>query len=105
MWYVLDGRYGEKGRSQSVWLVKHFTLKSVIGKTPQKLVRPVFNEIGNVSSLSSVYRIFEFELKYKKRLLLRCIHHFKSDLIYNLDHMRISGTEPSSVILSQNTVI
>ena len=32
----------------------------------------------------------------KKRLLLRCIHHFKSDLIYNLDHMRISGTEPCS---------
>ena len=28
--------------------------------------------------------------KYKKRLLLRCIHHFKSDLINNMDHMRIS---------------
>ena len=40
-------------------------------------------------------------LNYKKRLLLRCIHHFKSDLINNMDHMRISGTEPSSVILSQ----
>ena len=40
-------------------------------------------------------------LKYEKRLLLRCIHHFKSDLINNMDHMRISGTEPSSVILSQ----
>ena len=39
--------------------------------------------------------------KYEKRLLLRCIHHFKSDLIYNMDHMRISGTEPASVILSQ----
>ena len=25
----------------------------------------------------------------------RCIHHFKSDLIYNMDHMRISGTESS----------
>ena len=25
----------------------------------------------------------------------------KSNLIYNMDHMRISGTEPSSVILSQ----
>ena len=37
-------------------------------------------------------------------LLLRCIwllHHFKSDLYSNMDHMRISGTEPSSVILSQ----
>ena len=40
-------------------------------------------------------------MQYKKRLLLRCIHHFKSDLINNMDHMRISGTEPSSVILSQ----
>ena len=37
----------------------------------------------------------------KKILLLRCIHHFKSDLINDMDHMRISGTEPSSVILSQ----
>ena len=35
------------------------------------------------------------------RDLLRCIHHFKSDLVYNMDHMRISGIEPSSVILSQ----
>ena len=35
----------------------------------------------------------------KKRLQLRCIHHFKSDLINNMDHMRISGTESSSVIL------
>ena len=32
--------------------------------------------------------------KYKKRFLLRCIHHFKSDLINNMDHMCISGTEP-----------
>ena len=39
--------------------------------------------------------------KYKKRLLPSCIHHFKSDLINNMDHMRISGTEPSSVIRSQ----
>ena len=32
------------------------------------------------------------ELKYEKRLLLICIHHFDSDVIYNMDHMRISGT-------------
>ena len=39
-------------------------------------------------------------LEYEKRLLIRCIHHFESDLIYKkMDHMRISGTEPSSVIL------
>ena len=38
-----------------------------------------------------------------KRLLHvpRCIRHFKSDLINNMDHMRISVTEPSSVILKQ----
>ena len=39
--------------------------------------------------------------KLKKRLLLRRIHHFKSDLINDMDHMHISGTEPSSAILSQ----
>ena len=33
------------------------------------------------------------------------LHHFWSDLIYNMDHMRISGTETSSVILSQKNEI
>ena len=32
------------------------------------------------------------DIKYKKILLLRCIHHFKSDLINNMDRIRISGT-------------
>ena len=40
-------------------------------------------------------------LKYEKRLVLRWIHHFKPNLINNMDHIRISGIEPSSVILSQ----
>ena len=40
-------------------------------------------------------------LKYKQRLLLRCINHFKSNKSNNMDHMRILGTEPSSMILSQ----
>ena len=44
-------------------------------------------------------------LKYDKRLLPRCIQHFKSDLINNMDHMRISGTEPSSVILSKKSIV
>ena len=39
--------------------------------------------------------------QYEKRLLPRCIHHFKSNLMNNMDHMRISGNEPSSVILCQ----
>ena len=38
---------------------------------------------------------------YKKRLLLRRINHFKSDLINNVDHTLISSTEPSLMILSQ----
>ena len=47
------------------------------------------------------FEVYNPYFKYKKRLLLRCIHHSKSDLINNMDHMRISGTKPSSVILSQ----
>ena len=42
-------------------------------------------------------------IKYKQRLLLRRIHHFKSDYFNNMDHMRISVTEPSSEILSQES--
>ena len=49
------------------------------------------------STSSDTHQVVEI----KKRLLLRCKHHFKSDLINDMDHMRISGTEPSSVILSQ----
>ena len=30
-----------------------------------------------------------------------CMHHFRPDLINYMNHMHISGTEPSSVILSQ----
>ena len=31
-------------------------------------------------------------IKYEKRLLRRCMHHFKSDSINNMDHMHNSGT-------------
>ena len=44
-------------------------------------------------------------LKYKKRLLLRCIHHFKSDLINNMDHIAhfgywtlVSDPKPNKVV-------
>ena len=40
-------------------------------------------------------------VKHEKRLLLSCIHNFKSDLINNMDTMHISSTKPSSVILRQ----
>ena len=33
------------------------------------------------------------------------MHYFKSDVINNMDHMRIPGTEPSSVIISQRKYI
>ena len=36
--------------------------------------------------------------KYKWRLLLSFLHLFWSDLIYNMDHMRISGTEPNKFV-------
>ena len=52
--------------------------------------------------LTAVYVPTGF-LKYRQILLLRCKHHFKSDLINNMEHMRISGTESSSVILSQKS--
>ena len=60
------------------------------------------NVITLTTTCSAVADYNWFE--YKKRLLLRCIHHFKSDLINNMDQMRISGTEPSSVILSQTNL-
>ena len=40
-------------------------------------------------------------MEFKMRLRLRCIHHFESDLINNIDCKRILGTELSSVILRQ----
>ena len=42
-------------------------------------------------------------VQYKKRLYQDVYIIFKSDLINNMDHMRISGTEPSSVVLSQRS--
>ena len=38
---------------------------------------------------------------YEKRLLLRCVQRFEPNWINNMDHMRISGTDPSLVILYQ----
>ena len=54
-----------------------------------------YNEQYDIQSVGKI------DEEYEQRFLLRCIHHFKSDLINNMDHMRISGNEPSSVILSQ----
>ena len=43
-------------------------------------------------------------LWYKRRLRLICLLNLKSDLIKNMDHMRIFGTEHSSVILSLKSI-
>ena len=43
-------------------------------------------------------------MKYEKRLLLKLIHLFKSDLINNMDHMRISGTKPHQWSLSKQSI-
>ena len=44
----------------------------------------------------SLFCIWSLKKLYQKRLrtthVLRCIHHFKLDLINNMDHMHISGT-------------
>ena len=60
-----------------------------------------FHDLHDISTSGYYEGEKTFTIEIKKRLLLRCIHHFKSDLINNMDHMRISGTKPSSVILSQ----
>ena len=59
------------------------------------------NNIAELLWYGKILFFLHLYLTYKKRLLLRLKHHFKSDLINNMDHMRISGNEPSSVILSQ----
>ena len=52
-----------------------------------------------MSALLHVKAIFFFakNVKYKMKFLLRLIHHFKTDLINNMDHMRISGTDQWSL--------
>ena len=44
-------------------------------------------------------------IKYEKRLQLKWIHNLKSDLINNMDYMRISGNKTSSVILIQTKYV
>ena len=61
-----------------------------------------FSKSARALHVGSILHAFLFKrYKYKKRLLLRCKHHFKADLINKMDDMRISGTEPSSLTLSQ----
>ena len=50
----------------------------------------LFTLYGNSYSYLVVLKV----LGYIKGLLLRCIHHFNSDLINDMEHMRISGMNP-----------
>ena len=75
------------GTSEWIWLIEY-----ALGYFR---IQDVF-----LSDLNSYASLF----KYNKISLLRCIHDFNSDLINNIDHMRISDTEPSSVILYPNKV-
>ena len=65
----------------------------------KKLCKDQLNNLGVVKSKDGTI------LSKTSDILPRCIHHFTSDLIHNMDHMRISGTEPSSMILSPNKVV
>ena len=96
-WYQapVDTRQNMHSLVQEPYMYKH--VPRIVYNITEKLLIQNKNmtEMGEEN-----FEIFKL-VKYKKRLLLRCIHHFKSDLIYNMDHMHISGTEPSSVILSE----
>ena len=66
-------------------------------KVPQKNIKPSpAVEFGRLA-MFEVQQNIRFKIKWKNTT----IHHFKSDLIHNMDHMPILGTEPSSVTLSQ----
>ena len=64
-----------------------------------------FSFYEQILNVICIRKTFGFYMKYRKILLLRCIHNFKSDWINNVDHMHISGIQPSSVNLSNNVVL
>ena len=109
-----------------LWIMYGFIFKMVVKHTRRLvLLRPQHLNTDHRFTLTGVYTMyhsacpcsshtltgiaisflvtesFNFYLIWNETSSSRCIHHFKSDLINNMDHMRISGTEPSSVILSQ----
>ena len=88
-------------------------IKSLVGKWDSERIQDRANQYEYSENLLTrmlhpskdvkqiLKTLFLFSIQNKKRILRRCIHHFWSDVINNMDNMRISGTEPSSVILSQ----
>ena len=47
----------------------------------------VLRHINDISVIYVTVQMCRRIEEYKKRLLLRCIHHFISDLINNMDHI------------------
>ena len=60
-------------------------------KTPTLEKKFVIQTPWNLAGIYKKVHSVDLANKYEKRLLPRCIHHFKPDLINNMDHMRISG--------------
>ena len=54
----------------------------------------IINEFLILENSMNLIRISFFNIRIQ-----RCMHYSESDLINNTDHMSISGTEPSPVIL------
>ena len=66
------------------------------------------NEIRYAHQLWRAYFLWQISTdplkqKLQKRLLLRFLHNFKSDLINNMDHMRISLLNPRQWSLSKQS--
>ena len=59
------------------------------------------HRMQNTVKCRNAQRNARFALQYKKVTFTNMYTPYKSEFISNLDHMRISGIEPSSVILSQ----
>ena len=67
----------------------------------KKVVNVTFWNVQSILLAKFQVQYMHKWIEYKKRLLPRCMHNFKLDIIKNMEHMSISGTETSSVILSQ----
>ena len=81
------GQYG-------LWIYRYVFLKGT-GQSYIRCFLPVFyvDLVYKLRNVKGAANLISSDSKYKKRLLLRSIHHFKSDLINNMDHMRILDTD------------
>ena len=109
MWHWQLSPYRENAyliELSGIQCIKHYfpTIRlHAVGKNSLWFTIVFFNSFYFTTQNYYMKSIRKRGFQYKKRLLLICIHHFKSDLINNMDHMRISDNEPSSVVLSQRS--